>query len=488
MTPARRIAILAAAFVALVGILVLARYGEVGLWDWDTYGRLQFIHDYQPDKYVDGHLLYHGVMRVLMAVGCRDATAMAVETAIGASAFICLLVWICRREGLSTASTSIVVAAATIGSPGVIALFVLAEDNVLYLPLALGAFYLLYLRHADRRSALLRGVVLGVVLAAAMLINISLLVIVLALITAAVVVALVGDRTRALGLCVAVGTAIALYYLAHVVPFTGAKVALHEFLPKALGLQDFHLSTTPLVSLERFAEYRGGLRAMALTPNLHLMSAPPGLRAALVGPLTVILALLAVVLCVWCVRYRRAELLGGLRTRLDLLAVYGVSVVFPYVYEPYLIERWDLFWVGYLFALVPLLAAKPSRFARGLVVAMIAVQSIGSIVTVAHHYGAAWVDPGIARARSIATEIIARDSEVVVLPFSENRLITADLVYRIGLRPIVYLVRDDGVCIRLFHLTEVTVEVSEVLQALRSGKRVYVDAALSPERRRAVGL
>jgi len=140
-----------------------------------------------------------------------------------------------------------------------------------------------------------------------------------------------------------------------------------------------------------------------------------------------------------------------------------------------------------VFSLVPLFAAKPSRLAIGLVLAMIAAQSIGSIVTLAHHYGVAWADPAVARARSVAAEVTARGSEILLLAFSENRLVTADLVYRIGLRPIVYLVRDDGVCLRLFHITEVTVEVSEVVQALRSGKRVYVDEAVSPANRRMLG-
>ena len=33
------------AFLALVVLLVLERRGEVGLWDWDTYGRTLFIAD-----------------------------------------------------------------------------------------------------------------------------------------------------------------------------------------------------------------------------------------------------------------------------------------------------------------------------------------------------------------------------------------------------------------------------------------------------------
>ncbi len=337
-----------------------------------------------------------------------------------------------------------------------------------------------------------RGVLLGVLIAAAMLINVSLLVILFALVAAVVVIRFwVGDRVRALGLVVAVVTAIVAYYVAHVVPFTGAKNALHEFLPQALGLQDFKQSTTPLLSLDRFAEYRGGLRAMALTPNVHRMRIPPGLHAVLVSVLPLVLVVLTATIAGWLLRFRWAELRSGIRARMDLLALFGVSLTFPYFYEPALIERWDLFWVGWVFALVPLLRARPSRLVIGLVVGMIAAQSLGTVVTIAHHYGVAWQDPELPRTRAVARHVTTRGVEVVVLPFALDRLLIADLVYRIGPRPTVFLVREDGdavACFRVVHLIEHPIATEELQRALATAKQLHIDPAISARSRQQLGI
>jgi hypothetical protein len=482
--------VMVAVFVGLTLVLVRERSGEVGLWDWDTYGRLQFIHHYEPHIWVDGHLMYHGVMRVLMALGLRDLTAIEVETAAGVAALLCMLWWICRRERLSTAHTWLVLAAATIGSPGLVELYLMIEDNVLYLPVVLGVYYLLYMRHAGRRDAVRRGIIVGALIAIAMLINVSLLVMLFALAAAPLV--WLRDRTRALGLVVAGATAVAAYYLSHVVLFPGAKIALHAFLPQALHLQDFAQSSTPIVSLARFEQYRGGLRAMGVAPSVHLMTLGPVLRVILLGVIPKLLVVLWGTLVVWLVRFRRAKLLTALRTRLDLLALIAIGLTFPYFYEPNLIERWDLFWVGCLFALVPLFKLAPSRFAVALVVSIIALQGVGTVVAVAHHYGLGWDTPGLAATRATAEVIKQRRGNLVVLPFELDRLLLADLKYRLRART-VYLVRDDGStvsCVRLIDLVEHPVEIGELQTALAAPGNAdsYVDPALSPRSRAALGL
>ena len=478
-------------FIGLTLVLVRERSGEVGLWDWDTYARLQFIHHYEPHIWVDGHLLYHGVMRVLMAFGFRDLSAIEVETAAGAAALLCLLGWICRREGLSIRHTTLVVAAATLGSPGLVDLYLMLEDNVLYLPIALGTFYLLYLRHAVRRDAVRRGVILGALIASAMLINVSLLVMLFALAAVPIVWLWLRDRDRALGLVIAGGAAAAVYYLAHLVLFPGAKIALHTFLPQALHLQDFAQSTTPLVSFARFEQYRGGLRAIAIAPSVHLMTLGPVLRLILLGILPKLLVVLGGTLVVWLVRFRRAELVTAFKTRLDLLALVAVAGTFPYFYEPNLIERWDLFWVGCVFALVPFFKLAPSRFAVGIVVSIIALQGVGTVVTVAHHYGLGWATPGVASLRATAADINHRRSVVAVLPFEIDRLLLADLKYRVGAKT-VYLARDEGGTlsyVRLIDLVEVPADLGELRAALAAPANAdaYIDPALSPRSRAALG-
>lgn len=469
-------------FVVAIVVLVLVRKPEVGLWDWDTYGRLEFIHVYNPTRYVDGHLLYHGVMRVLMGAGFTDVGAVVVETALGMAAFLALLATIAIRAKLRGREVALVLAAATIGSPGLVALVLMSEDNVLYWPIVLAAFALAARPTGDRRAELRRGLALGALLAAAMLVNISLLVLVFVLPPAiAILVWRPADRPRALGLAVALVATLALYYAAHVVPFGGARIALHEFLPEALGLHDFHLSSTPTVSLARFAEYRGGLRAMALTPNLHLMAPPDGLRALLVSVLPLALVAGVATVLAWVVARRRVAAYAVGRARIELVGLFAIALVFPYFYEPSLIERWDVFWVGALFALVPLLAARPPRVIVGVLAALIAIGGVGTTVVVVHHYGAAWTDPTFAQWRAAIRVIRARHAEVVVVPYAMPRLLLADLAYRIGAGPRLYLVRDDGACFQFVYMTEQPVERAFVTQLVREQRATaWLDPAVAP--------
>jgi hypothetical protein len=409
---------------------------------------------------------------------------------MGAAAFLLLLGWICRRAQLSVGATWVVMTAATLGSPGLVALFLMAEDNVLYLPVVLGIYALMDQRDADRHAAIRRGIGLGALLAVAMLINVSLLVMLFALPAGFVLWLWLRDRVRALGLLVAFVSAFVIYYLAHVFPFTHAKIALHEFLPQALRLQDFAAkSNTPLFSLARFEEYRGGLRAIALTPNIHLMNQTSGLRIVLLQILPKVLFVLAALLVGWLIRYRGAALRTVLRTRLDLVGLLAIGLVFPYFYEPALIERWDVFWVGCLFGLVPFFKSRPSRFAIGLVVAMISIQGIGTITTIAHHYGVAWQNPALGRMRLAAREVTEQNRNPVVLAYDVDRLLLADFSFRTGGR-VAYLVREDGgevTCFRLVNLIEQAISVAELQQALQ-GKSSYIDPALSPNVRRVLGL
>lgn len=481
-------AALLGAFALLTALLMPLLGHDTGLWDWDTYGRLQFLRHYQPERWLDTHVLYHSAALALMALGLRDVTALVALTAGGAAAFLVLLGWLCRREGLAWGPTALVLAAASVGSPGLVALCLLLEDNVLYLPAVLGLFALALQVGGEVEGQLRRGVVMGLLLAVAMLINVSLLV--LAFPLALAPLQLRTDRARAVRMVAALATAVTAYYAAHVAPFTHAKVALDEFLPRALRLQDFHQSSTPLLSLARLEQYLGGLRAMALTPDLHLMRPPPRLYAALLGPLPEFLLALALCLAGWVLLYRWAELKAALRARLDLLGLLGVALAFPYLYEPYLIERWDVAWVGALVGLVALLKARPTRFPLAVVGAMLALQGAGTVITVVHHAGRAWADPAFLQSRAIAQDIRARGADPVVLPFTTDRLLLADFVHHLG-GATVYLVRDDGdalACFRLVDLIEISVEQLEPTQALRAGRSVYVDPALSPHVRQQLGL
>ncbi len=375
-------------------------------------------------------------------------------------------------------------AASTIGSPGLVSLFLLAEDNVLYLPLVLGVFALFARRSVEARGERRRGVLLGVLLAAAMLVNVSLLVLLFPLAVAPWVAR--RDPARAGGLAVAGLTALGVYHLAHLVPFTGALNALHAFLPQALRLQDFAQSTTPLGSAARLEQYVGGLRAIALTPSVHLMRLTPALDAALRTWIPAVSCALALALVVQLVAARGQALGAALRARPELAAALLVSLVFPYLYEPALIERWDLFWVGGLVGLVHVLRARPSRAVVATLVALVAIGSVGTGVAVAHHYGRAWADPAFVAARSVSARAVRAPGTSVVVAHGLAPLVLADLATRVAPRDV--FVVDDAPggprCVRLALLGEVAVPVAEVRAAVARG--AWVDPRLSVRTRRAL--
>lgn len=470
-------------FVALTAALAAVRSENEGLWDWDTYGRLHFIHHYEPNLWLDGHVAYHFALRALMAPGLDALSGIFVLTAAGAAGLVAALAWICRREGLTSGATALVLLAATLGSPGLVSLFLLAEDNLAYLPLVLALFYLRSLPQGDARTELRRATWSGLLLAAAMAINVSLLVLLFAV--AAAPLLWKSQRARAWALVVSAGVALLAYELAHAFPFTGAKVALHEFLPQALQLRDFNQSTTPLLSLARVDQYLGGLRAIAMTPSVHLMRMPAEWQTVLVVSLPRLLAGIYLV-----VAWKLRGLLAAARQHLDLVALFGVALVFPYFYEPALIERWDTLWVGLLVGLVLILKTRPPPLVMGLLACAIAIQSAGSLVAIAHHGGRLFVDPALVQMRAAAREVRKQHSDPVVLPFFIDRLLLADLTLR-DPASTVYLVRDDGetlACFRMVDLMERPVPLSELQDRLRSGGDVFVHPLLSRHSRRLLGL
>jgi len=479
-------ALTVAAFVAITALVCAVLVTGGGLWDWDTYERLQFISVYRPDLTADTHVLYHHVMRAMLALGLAPSTSVVLLTATAAAAYVVLVAWIALREGLTRARLALVLVAATLGSPGLVSLVLLQEDNVPYLPLVLGVFYLLYRTDADDRAATRSALGIAVLLAAAMLLNISLLVVPLALVP--VPLWWRSHRMRARRAAIAVMGTLVVYYAVHLIIFRGARIALHEFLPQALQLRDTTVASAPLVSLERAGQYLGGLRAVALDPSVHLMQLPTGVHTALVVIAPKVLALLYGALAVMTIRRHGAALAHGVWARLDVLAVGAVAVAFPYLYEPVLVERWDVAWLGLLLALVIILAREPSRWMVRLVVAIVVVQGLGGLVTLVHHRGHAFVDPRFVEARAIGHELRARDRDPVLLPASYDRLLLADLTTRAPGRQF-YLVRDDGpevTCLGVYYLTEQPVPLVDVRAALARAQRPYLSPALSPRARAAL--
>jgi hypothetical protein len=482
----RQRAIWIGAFVALSALLAGALVVGDGLWDWDTYQRVQFMPLYRDDMTADTHVLYHHALSWLMVTGLSPSTSIVVVTATSMAAFLLLVLRAAIHFGLSIRARVLVVLAASVASPGLVSLFLLREDNLPYLPLLFALYWLLYREPADRTAATRSGVLGGVLVALGMLLNISLLVVPLALLAPCVLWRWMPLRAHRAAVLVAV--TFATYYLVNLTLFHGSRLALHEFLPQALALED-PTTHVPLVSTMRLDQYVGGLRAIALAPTIHMMHVPDALRIALVVVAPKVVALLYVLVFVDTLRHDRHALWASLRARFDLAAVAAVAFGFPYLYEPTLIERWDVMWAGLVLVLIVRWARKPSRLARAAIIAIIVVQSFGTAVTLAHHYGIAFDDPEIATLREAGERIRAESRDPLIFPYDIDRLHLADIATRTPGR-LLYLVHDAGptfLAYRVLFLQEHPVPLAEVRWALDHARLPYLDPTVTPRMRTALG-
>ncbi len=474
------------AFVVLSALLAVLLVVGNGLWDWDTYQRVQFMPVYRDDVTADTHVLYHHALRALMVTGFSPSASIVVLTATSAAAFLLLVLRVAIHLGLSLRARIFVVFAASAASPGLVALFLLREDNVPYIPILFALYWVLYRAPVDRSAATRDGVLGGVLVAIGMLLNISLLVIPIALVAPCVLWRWM--PLRAYRAAVIIAVTFATYYLVNLTLFHGSRLALHEFLPQALALKD-PTTHVPLVSTTRLAQYVGGLRAIALEPSVHMMHVPDVLRTALVVVAPKILALLYALVFVDTLQRDRRALWMSLRGRLDLAAVAGVAFGFPYLYEPTLIERWDVMWAGLVLVLIVRWARSPSRRSRALIIAIVILQSLGTAITVAHHFGVAFTDPTIADLRAATERIDAEGRDPLIFPYDIDRLYLADVATRTPGK-LLYLVHDAGssfLAYRVLYLHEHPVPLAEVRWALDHARLPYLSPAVTPRMRTALG-
>lgn len=486
MTSWRQRAIWIGAFVALSALLAGLLVADHGLWDWDTYQRVQFLPEYRDDLVADTHILYHHAIRALMALGLSPNGGIVVVTATSAAAFLLLVVHAAIRAGLSRRAQVLVMIGASLASPGLVSLFVLREDNLPYLPLLFALYALLYREDRERASAVRAGIVGGVLVALGMLLNISLLVIPIGLVPVCLLWRWM--PLRALRAAVLVGVTFAAYYLIHLTVFHGARIALHEFLPQALALRD-PTTQLPLFSTTRLEQYLGGLRAIALHPSVHLMRMSDTVHAALVVVLPKVLAGLYVLVAVDTLRRDRRAVWKAVWRRVDVVAIAGVALGFPYLYEPFLIERWDIMWSGLVLLLVVYRARTPSRLARVSIIAIVVIQSLGTVVTIAHRDADAFVDPEQVRLRTATARLHEERRHPLIFATDIDRAYLAEIATRTQGQPLYLLGERDGEvrAYRVLFLDEQPAPLDEVRAALAGAHLPYLDARLTPRMRAAIG-
>lgn len=469
--------------IAVVGVLVYVMLvRSPGFLDWDTYDRLRWIGDLNPAIVADGHILLHVVLHGLVAVGMDPARVVFAATAVGVGLLLAAATYVARARGLEGRALVLVVSLLLVASPGIVAMTAMAEDNVTYqAPLLLFLHWLTMPAPEGKERA--QGAKAGVMLALAMLLNITSLIFLFLLPLAPV---LWGLRRRgdALRLVVTIGTALAIYYLFYLVLYPEAPIAMHQFLPQALRAQDFEQSTAPLGSWARFEQYVGGFRAMALIPTIHRMELSNWLVPLVTRWVPLLLLAAYVVLAARSWRLARAE--GPIDRRAALLtaAVATLTVVFPYFYEPALIERWDMLWLVLFLALVAVVRSELRAGAEVVLALAMLFQVAGSGLVLAHQLGRAYERPEEAEVRAVTKELQTGGDDPIVLPLTIDRVHLAAMVHRLP-RQRIYLVGDEGgqpSCRRMAPRTmnEVNAACAAVAQHVRGAPKAYVDGRAVP--------
>ncbi|MFK7986050.1 MAG: hypothetical protein AB8I08_08460 [Sandaracinaceae bacterium] len=466
--------------ISLAAAGVYLALNDGSLLDWDTYQRLRFIEHYRADAGPDTHVLYHLILRGLIGLGLSPLQSVFFVTAASWGLFLVTASEVARARGLAGAPRLMAVIVVAVASPGLIALVLSAEDNVAYFAPLLLAFHLLTHSADTERAERTRGSLAGILLAIALLLNVTVLLYLVTLPLALVCMGL-GQRRDAVRLGLAGGTMLVVYYLAYLTAFRDVPIAMHAFLPRALGLQDFDQSRAPLLSTERVAQYLGGLRAIALTPTLYRMT-PPHWVATLAtawAPAALCLAYVALLVRAW----HRVRGTIEARRWLAPAALAGLAFVFPYFYEPVLIERWDWAWLWLYLGLISTLRSRPRAGAEVVLALVIAVHAGGALLVVSHHFQRRYEHDEESDLRALV-DSMPRDTNPMVLPAAINRHHLAYIAHRRPSRRLFLIGDDAGVpqCVELRRpLLEQALPCATAMQAVDRADAPFIDVAVGPD-------
>ncbi|PIE17293.1 MAG: hypothetical protein CSA65_09310 [Proteobacteria bacterium] len=451
-----------------------------GLLDWDSYARFFFLSEYRPDLYHDTHQLYHRLLLLMRGMGLPLLVAERLLTASSYAAFLTLLWRIGRREGLSLRGLAFVLVLASLGSPGLLALLLSFEDNVAYFPFLVLFYYNLMRSASTRHDNLRYGVFAGLALALGLLINVTLLIFLFAGASLPLLLAL-RLRAQASRLALTLATALLVYYVVYLTILHGSRVALHEVLPQALQLRDFQQSDTPLLSFARLEQYLGGMRAIALAPTVHFMQLPRWLRSPLLTFLPLALFALYLAAALLIARHREPRSREVERPLL-VPALFALALAFPFFYEPALIERWDIVYVGVVLLIVRSLGRPQLPLLRSVLALMLLVQCAGGVLVLTNHYGLTYVDPALENTRKLAARARREGLRLLVLPNTTRRPYLAFLRHHTP-GVLIYLAWREGGQLRvrmLVGLREVEMPASALRSRVLRGTRAFFDPRLDP--------
>lgn len=467
-----------------VGLLTFAVLSDDSLLDWDTYQRIGFIQIYSNDA-ADTHVLYHFLLRILTNLGMTPVAGVFFLTSAAVAALVVSAWWVTIARGLTPRGQSACMLW-LLSSPGLVSLIISAEDNVAYLAPLLLFLHLVTLEAADERDERKRALIAGAFLAVAMHINITALV--WLAIAPLALVALVAKRVvLAKRLAVVFASALVVYYAMSLILWPDSPVALHQYFAQAVRLEDFGPAQAPLFSMARVRQYLGGAQAMLLTPTVYRMQLPSYLHTLLDALLPALTVLGYLALLAWTLRKRGTDKAPGTK----LLAIAGltaVSLLFPFLYEPSLIERWDMAWLCLFMGVIALVARRLRAGMEVVFAFVVLIQLFGTVQLLRNHFGGAHRTSAELDMYELVGELESSDHGSVVLPMGVDRHHLAHLVHSLPGRQ-WFLVGEDetgGLLCRaiLRPLREVPVPCRDV-RATSDRAQAHVDEVAAERLRRA---
>ena len=471
----------AGAGLALI-LLFFFMLSDVPLLDWDTYERMRFIDNYSLG-YADVHLLYHWALRTLVRWGLTPLSGVFFLTALSVSALFLSAWWVLTQRGLSLVSRIVCMLVLLAASPGVAVLTLTAEDNVAYLPPLLLFYHFMTTPIDAPKREVRRALFAGAMLAMAMMINITALIF-LALGPLAIACLIVGQRKMATRLGLTLVATLAVYYSVHLVAFTQSPVALHQYFAQAMRVEDFEPTKAPLLSLFRIEQYTGGARAMFLAPTAYRFNISSTVRWWINGPIPLAMFLAILTVAIWAFIPYRSAIKSPSKWPIAGLGLVFVTMLFPYLYEPPLIERWDMLWLWFFLGFAYILKSRPKAGIEVLIAHVVFLQAAGFYMVVSHHYGRAYENFNDFKMRKIEQTLQVSQQNPVVLPLYYNRHHLAYFVHRLKDRRFVLIGNEQEnkiLCRTIEHpLYEKTIPCDELTAMLRTSTDPFFEETIEP--------
>lgn len=467
-----------------VGLITFAVLSDNSLLDWDTYQRIGFIQIYSNNA-ADTHVFYHFLLRLLTNLGMTPVAGVFLLTSVSVAALVVSAWWVTMARGLTPRGQTACIIW-LLSSPGLVSLIISAEDNVAYLAPLLLFLHLVTLEAGDERDERKRALIAGSLLAVAMHINITALI--WLAIAPLALVALVAKRlVLAKRLALVFASTLGVYYAMSLLLWPDSPIALHQYFAQAVRLEDFGPTQTPLFSLTRVQQYIGGAQAMLLTPTVYRMQLPSYLHALLDVLLPALTVVGYVALLAWTLRQRDPDKAPGTK----LLAGAGltaVSLLFPFLYEPSLIERWDMAWLCLFIGVITLVARRPRAGMEVVFAFVVLIQVFGTVHLLRNHFGGAHRTRAESDMHELVGELESSAHDPVVLSMGVDRHHLAHLVHSLPGRQWFLVGEDETGALEcraiLRPLREVPVPCRDVLAASGRG-HAHVDEVAAERLRRA---